>query len=221
MVARCARSETTSRWQPWPASPFLQLKLKTFFVGSALSGLAGAVYAHLTGFIAPDGFVPLLTIYIFLAATAGGYTRLLGAVTGAVVVLVLLESTRFAAATIPGLGAVQVASLREFVIAVVLIAIMQLRPQGIFESKGESAPRPGDLLGVPKQPVTAPPSAAPTWAFVNAVPSRADWDILRARVAARVPYGLLTLLEVDWEAQLVRAGTRPTRSITRLEARRS
>lgn len=50
----------------------LQLKLKTFFIGSALTGLAGGLYAHLTSYIAPDGFVPLLTIYIFLAATAGG-----------------------------------------------------------------------------------------------------------------------------------------------------
>lgn len=119
----------------------LQLKLKTFFVGAGLSGLAGAVYAHLTSFISPDGFVPLMTIYIFLAATAGGYTRLVGAVVGSVILLVLLESTRFAAAAIPGLSAVQVASVREFLIAVVLIAIMQLRPQGIFESKPQRAPR--------------------------------------------------------------------------------
>jgi len=121
--------------------PVLQLKLKTFFVGAGLSGLAGAVYAHLTSFISPDGFVPLMTIYIFLAATAGGYTRLIGAVVGSVILLVLLESTRFAAVAIPGLSAVQVASVREFSIAVILIAIMQVRPQGLFASKPQRAPR--------------------------------------------------------------------------------
>jgi branched-chain amino acid transport system permease protein len=121
--------------------PVLQLKLKTFFIGAALSGLAGAVYAHLTSFIAPDGFVPLLTIYIFLAATAGGYTRLSGAIVGSIAVLALLESTRFAAAAIPGLTAVQIASLRELTIAVALIAIMQLRPEGIFRSKNDRAPK--------------------------------------------------------------------------------
>jgi len=86
--------------------------------------------------------VPLLTIYIFLAATAGGYTRLSGAVVGSIAVLALLESTRFAAAAIPGLNAVQVASLRELTIAVALIAIMQLRPEGLFRSKNEAAPKP-------------------------------------------------------------------------------
>lgn len=131
----------------------LQLKLKTFAIGAALSGLAGAVYAHLTSFIAPDGFVPLLTIYIFLAATAGGYTRLTGAVVGSIAVLVLLESTRFAAAMIPGLNAVQVASLRELSIAVALIVIMQLRPEGLFGSTNQRLPSTG-------QPPRAPSDAA-------------------------------------------------------------
>jgi branched-chain amino acid transport system permease protein len=127
----------------------LQLKLQTFTIGAGLSGLAGAVYAHLTSFIAPDGFVPLLTIYTFLAATAGGYTRLAGAVVGSIAVLALLESTRFAAAAIPGLNAAQVASLRELSIAVALIAIMQLRPEGFFGSKNERAPKSGQAPGVP------------------------------------------------------------------------
>jgi len=117
----------------------LQLKLKTFFVGAALTGLAGGLYAHLTSYIAPDGFVPLLTIYIFLAATAGGYTRVVGAVFGSLVVVVLLEGTRFLAAAIPGLNAVRVASMREFVIALALIVIMHLRPEGFFKGVNQSS----------------------------------------------------------------------------------
>jgi branched-chain amino acid transport system permease protein len=134
--------------------PVLQLKLKTFFVGAALSGVAGGVYAHLTSYIAPDGFVPLLTIYIFLAATAGGYTRVFGAVVGSVAVVALLESTRFAAAVIPGLTAVQIASLREFVIAVSLIVIMQLKPEGMFRSVNQKAA----AQSLPQQAFRAPGS---------------------------------------------------------------
>jgi branched-chain amino acid transport system permease protein len=123
----------------------LQLKLKTFFVGAALTGVAGGLYAHLTSYIAPDGFVPLLTIYIFLAATAGGYTRVVGAIVGSLAVVTLLEGTRFLAAVLPGLNAVQVASMREFAIAVSLIVIMHLRPEGFFKSTNQpSRPRNGD-----------------------------------------------------------------------------
>jgi branched-chain amino acid transport system permease protein len=115
----------------------LPLKMKTFFIGAALSGFAGAMYAHLTSFIAPEGFVPLLTIYIFLAVTVGGYTRVKGAVIGSLLVVALLETTRFAAATVPGLNATQVASLREMVIAIALIVVMQLRPQGLFNERND------------------------------------------------------------------------------------
>ena len=52
----------------------LQLKLQAFGIAAALSGLAGALYAHFTSFIAPDVFIVQLTIYIFLAVTIGGYT---------------------------------------------------------------------------------------------------------------------------------------------------
>jgi branched-chain amino acid transport system permease protein len=123
----------------------LQLKLKTIFVGAARTGVAGGLYAHLTSYIAPDGFVPLLTIYIFLAATAGGYTRVVGAIVGSLAVVTLLEGTRFLAAVLPGLNAVQVASMREFAIAVSLIVIMHLRPEGFFKSANQpSRPRNGD-----------------------------------------------------------------------------
>jgi branched-chain amino acid transport system permease protein len=115
----------------------LRLKLQAFGIGAALSGLAGALYAHFTSFIAPDVFTVQLTIYIFLAVTVGGYTRLTGAVVGSIALVALLEATRFIAAAIPALDAVQIASLREFAIAVTLMLIMQLRPEGAFGMTNE------------------------------------------------------------------------------------
>jgi branched-chain amino acid transport system permease protein len=92
----------------------LRLKCQAFGIGAGLFGLAGAFYAHFTSYISPDNFVVQLTIYIFLAVTAGGYSRLVGAIFGSFAVMTILESSRFAAELIPGLSAVQVASLREF-----------------------------------------------------------------------------------------------------------
>ena len=112
--------------------PVMSFKIRAFMLGSGLAGLAGALYAHFTAYIAPDLFTPLITIYIFLAVTAGGYTRPGGAIVGAVLVILLLEGSRFAAALVPGLSAVQVASVREFAISVILIALMRLRPQGLL-----------------------------------------------------------------------------------------
>lgn len=135
----------------------LRLKCQAFGLGAGLFGLAGALYAHFTSYISPDNFVLQLTIYIFLAVTAGGYSRLVGAVFGSFAVMTILESSRFAAELIPGLTAVQVASLREFAIAVALIVIMQVRPQGVFGLKNDQA-RPN---GVPNgSPTSLTPSTA-------------------------------------------------------------
>jgi branched-chain amino acid transport system permease protein len=119
----------------------LALKVKAFSIGAALSGLAGALYAHFTSFIAPDSFVVQMTIYIFLAVTAGGVTRVSGAIVGAVGVMTLLEGSRFLAAAIPAFDAVQVASIREFAIAVALIVVMQIRPGGAFASRNQLSGR--------------------------------------------------------------------------------
>ena len=45
----------------------LTFKVKAFAIGGALAGLAGALYAHYSSYIVPEIYVPLLTIYIFLA----------------------------------------------------------------------------------------------------------------------------------------------------------
>ena len=50
----------------------LLFKVKAFAFGSAALGLAGALYGHYTSYIAPDIFVPLLTLYIKLALLVGG-----------------------------------------------------------------------------------------------------------------------------------------------------
>ena len=69
----------------------LQFKVKAFAIGGAVAGLAGALYAHYSSYIVPEIYVPLLTIYIFLALTAGGIGNNFGAVIGAFVVVFFLE----------------------------------------------------------------------------------------------------------------------------------
>ena len=42
-------------------------KVKALAIGGAVAGLAGALYAHYTSYIVPELYVPLVTIYVFLA----------------------------------------------------------------------------------------------------------------------------------------------------------
>jgi len=122
--------------------PVLWFKLRAFCLGAAVVGFAGALYAHYNAYVAPDGFAPLLTIYIVLALTAGGVGSMRGAVLGALVVMLLLEGTRFLAQEIPGVTPVQKAALRESIIALSLILLLRFRPQGLIPERTRTKARP-------------------------------------------------------------------------------
>src|SRR5436309_8405616 len=117
-------------------------KVKAFAMGSAALGLAGALYAHYTSYIAPDIFVPLFTLYIKLALLAGGLGNNRGAIVGAFAVVFLLEASRFAIPLIPGVTPVQGAALREFMVAVLLIVMLRYRPTGLVPEKLVRLPVP-------------------------------------------------------------------------------
>src|SRR5205814_2273494 len=110
-------------------------KVKAFGMGSAALGLAGALYAHYTSYIAPDIFVPLFTLYIKLALLAGGLGNNRGAIVGALAVVFLLEASRFMIPLIPGVSPVQGAALREFGIATLLIVMLRYRPAGLIPER--------------------------------------------------------------------------------------
>jgi branched-chain amino acid transport system permease protein len=115
--------------------PVLLFKLKAFAIGSGVLGLAGALYAHYTSYVAPDIFAPLLTVNIVLALVVGGVGNNLGAVIGAVILVVLLEGTRFVAPLLPFLSAEQIAAMRELLISALLLVILRVLPGGIVPER--------------------------------------------------------------------------------------
>jgi branched-chain amino acid transport system permease protein len=113
----------------------LAFKVKAFAVGAAVLGVAGALYAHETSYVAPDIFAPLLTLNIILALVAGGVGNNAGAVLGAVLIVVLLEGTRFVAPFLPFLGPAQIAAVRELLVSVLLLVILRVLPAGIVPER--------------------------------------------------------------------------------------
>ena len=127
-------------------------KVKAFAISSAALGLAGALYAHYTSYIAPDIFVPLLTLYIKLALLAGGLGNNRGAIVGAFAVVLLLEGSRFAIPLFHGLTPVQGAAVRECLVAVVLILMLRFRPAGLIPERIAPLPVPPSAARATHQP---------------------------------------------------------------------
>src|SRR6476469_5774816 len=121
--------------------PVLRFKAQAFALSAAIAGLAGALYGHFTSYIAPDLFLPLITVYIFLAVASGGVGSPAGALVGAYLLIALLESARFFVEYIPAVSAVQRAALKELLIAVALILVLRLMPKGLVPERIPRAPR--------------------------------------------------------------------------------
>lgn len=120
------------------------LKVQAFVIGSALAGLAGALFAYSRSLIAPTDFNLLKTIMILLMIVLGGLGSLSGAVVGALL-LGLVE--RLLIPYLPEVGMaisenetlydiLSTASTNpQIIFALLLIIMIRLRPQGIFGTK--------------------------------------------------------------------------------------
>jgi branched-chain amino acid transport system permease protein len=120
--------------------PVIRFKLEAFALSAAIAALAGALYGHFTSYISPDHFQPQITIYIFLAVTAGGLGRPTGVVVGAYLVIALIESTRALHGILPFLTAVQAAAIREMAVGLALVLLLHWRPQGLLPERLPKAP---------------------------------------------------------------------------------
>ena len=86
-------------------------KTMAFAYSAALMGIAGALFSHRIGFLAPDIFSVLLSIQLLLMVVVGGLGSLHGAVYGAVFVAILPVVISQARDSVPGLVATALAPL--------------------------------------------------------------------------------------------------------------
>jgi len=110
----------------------LRYRLQAFSLGGAVMGLAGALQAHVIGFIAPENFQAELTFQVWTMLIIGGSGNNLGALLGALLVAAIWSATGFATSFLflPGEQA-RAAALRVVVIGVLLAATVVLRPRGL------------------------------------------------------------------------------------------
>lgn len=113
-------------------------KMQALIIGGFLGGLAGVLWALEIGVFSPDDFQPTLTFYAYLILILGGMNRLWAVPVGAVVFGILYSGTRFLnfyPLSLIDSGAR--AYLRLLIIGVVLVALMAVRPQGMFGNRKE------------------------------------------------------------------------------------
>jgi branched-chain amino acid transport system permease protein len=101
----------------------LVYKLWSFVIGAAVGGAAGVIYASKVMVISPDMFKFEVSILILACVVFGGMGNIWGVALGASILAYLPERIRF------------IADERQIIFGLVLIIMMNLRPDGLLPRK--------------------------------------------------------------------------------------
>lgn len=113
-------------------------KLQALVLGAAFGALAGLFIAWQVSVFTPNDFRPIFTFYAYIIIILGGPTRVWAVPVGAILFGILFAGTRFLDFfPLNELASGDRAYLRLFLVGLLLVALMSLRPQGLFGKKEE------------------------------------------------------------------------------------
>ncbi len=100
-----------------------KVKTITFMLSSGLAGVAGGLFAYIIGYVNPGSFNILKSTEVLVMVYLGGMASLSGAVLSAILFTILLELLR------------PLQIIKWVVIPLLLIILMQFRPEGIMGNR--------------------------------------------------------------------------------------
>ncbi|MFN3987823.1 MAG: branched-chain amino acid ABC transporter permease [Rhodocyclaceae bacterium] len=108
-------------------------RLEAFIFGSALMGLAGALFVHFNRSITPEAIDPMIaTFLIWIMLILGGSGNNRGAILGAVVIWLIWSLSELFTDRLPADVATQAKYVRIFVVGLMLQLVLRFRPEGIL-----------------------------------------------------------------------------------------
>ncbi|HTB84949.1 MAG TPA: branched-chain amino acid ABC transporter permease [Candidatus Sulfotelmatobacter sp.] len=105
-------------------------KIVAFVIGAFFAGIAGGLYGHFELSISPRGFDFNKSVEIVVMVIVGGMGNTLGVVLAAILLTLLPEGLRMLSGVSPSLH--WIGESRLLLYSLLLIAMMLLRPQGLF-----------------------------------------------------------------------------------------
>lgn len=113
------------------------LRWRAFILAAFIAGIGGALWGHFITSFAPKAFYLKETFLIITMLVIGGANTVTGAVAGTILITVAYEGLRGTEATLNAAssGSGQVIGLTEIVLALAMIAVMIVRPGGLFPNR--------------------------------------------------------------------------------------
>jgi branched-chain amino acid transport system permease protein len=113
------------------------IRWRAFVLAALLAGIGGGLWGHFITSFSPKAFYLKETFVILGMLVIGGPNTVTGAVVGAFIVTAAFEALRSVEARLneAGLFSDQVVGLTEVVLALAMIAVLVLRPGGLFPTR--------------------------------------------------------------------------------------
>ncbi len=120
--------ETARSVGKWTA----RYRVQSFVLGGVVMALAGAIWAHRSGTVAPDAFDNFFTFLVWTMLIVGGSGNNRGAVLGALAVGLVWFGIPLIQEDLPDALGTRVFQLRQMLIGLVIVTFLLLRPQGLL-----------------------------------------------------------------------------------------
>lgn len=107
------------------------VKIQSFGVSAAITGLAGVLLAHQLTYLSPEVFSVLESLKLMMMIVVGGLGSILGAIFGAILISLLPIAISFLKDVLPPVVGQQ-AGLEPLLFGVIIVLFIVLEPQGIY-----------------------------------------------------------------------------------------
>jgi branched-chain amino acid transport system permease protein len=133
-------------------------KLWAFSLGAMWGGIAGVTFANFQGFVSPESFTFLESVFVVCTIVIGGMGSIPGVIVGAIIIQGIPETIRGLASSgivqMPAETVALIGNYRFLIFGLLLVIMMAWRPQGFIPAKRramELAPENEDILGEENQ----------------------------------------------------------------------
>jgi branched-chain amino acid transport system permease protein len=109
----------------------VRTKTVAFALSAGFTGLAGGLFAHKIGYLAPDAFTLLMSIQLLLMVVVGGLGSLHGVIYGAIFIGLLPQGLAVMRDTAPTALA-QLPGLEPGIFGLILVLFLLYEPAGIY-----------------------------------------------------------------------------------------
>jgi branched-chain amino acid transport system permease protein len=147
--SRLGRSWTAMREDEVAASSMginiMGAKLYAFSLGALWGGIAGITFANFQGFVSPESFTFMESVFVVCVIVLGGMGSIPGAIVGALVIQGVPELIRGFASSgllttltgikVPAEAQSAISNYRYLIFGLLMVVMMAWRPQGILPSK--------------------------------------------------------------------------------------